>query len=132
MFCPECGIDHHIADREEVAAADRQIALAKIEADRDIKIAQISAGAAKELAETDNALQTARAKGQAEGMETVLGELGGGGGDQVPDAEPEPIEIPEPEPAPDPPADLEPPIVETSRPSSSGSSSGWWAGYPRG
>jgi hypothetical protein len=133
MFCPECGTDHHVADRAAEAAADREVTLAKIEADKVIKVEQIRAGAARDLAETDNALSTARAEGVAEGMETVID--AGAGVDQAAEpgepGEPIVVEAPaaEPEPAA---AELEPPIVETSSssPSSgSSSSSGWWAGY---
>jgi hypothetical protein len=131
MFCPECGTDHHVADRAAEAAADREVTLAKIAADRDIKIAQIGAHSAAELAETDNALEVARAAGKVEGMETVI-ESGAGDGQADELGEPgEPIVVETPAAEPEPAAaELEPPIVETSSPSSSpSSSSGWWAGY---
>jgi hypothetical protein len=131
MFCPECGTDHHVADRAAEAAADREVTLAKIEADKTIKVEQIRAGAARELAETDNALTTARAEGIAEGMETVIdagtsgdqaAELGDGAPIMVdaPAAEPELADV-EPELAP-------PPAPPSSPSPSSSSSAGWWAG----
>lgn len=134
MFCPECGSDHHVADRAAEAAADREVTLAKIAADRDIKIAQITAHAAAEVAETDNALSTARAEGIAEGMETVI-DAGAVDGQAEELAEPgAPIVLEEPPAEPEPAAaDMAPPeVIETSSPSSSSSSAGgWWDGYGR-
>lgn len=134
MFCPECGADHHVADRAAEAAADREVTLAKIQADRDIKIAQITAHSAAELAETDNALRTERAEGVAEGMETALDAATGGAQAEEPGEPGTPIVVesaPPEEPEPIAP-DMAPPIVETSSPSpSSGSAGGWWDGYGR-
>lgn len=130
MFCPECGADHHVADRAAEAAADREVTLAKIAADRDIRIAQITANSAAALAETENALEVAHAEGKVEGMETVIDsaavdgqapELGEPGAPIVVESESEPVAEPEP--------DLAPPLVETSSPRSSSSSDGWWSGY---
>jgi hypothetical protein len=134
-FCPECGIDHHIADREAVAAADREVTLAKIHADRDIKIAQIGASSAAVLAETDNALEVARAEGKVEGMETVIESGGVDGQAAEPGGTGEPIvvESPAAEPVAELEPELAPPVIESSSPSSSSRSSGggWWDGYGR-
>lgn len=133
MFCPECGVDHHTADRIAEAAADREVTLAKIQADRDIKIAQITAHSAAELAETDNALKTERAEGIAEGMETALDAATGGAQAEEPGEPGAPIvvESPAAEEPEAPAADMAPPeVVETSSPRSS-SSGGWWDGYGR-
>lgn len=130
MFCPECGTDHHVADRAAEAAADREVTLAKIEADKTIKVEQIRAGAARELAETDNALTTARAEGIAEGMETVID--AGTGGDQAAelgDGAPIVVDAPAAEPEPEPEPELAPPVAPSSPSSSPSSSAGWWAGY---
>ena len=132
MYCPECGTDHHVADRAAEAAADREVTLAKIQADRDIQIAKITANSAAALAETDNALEVARAKGQVEGMETVIDSAAVGDGQAPELAEPgEPIVVESPaEPEPEPEPDLMPPVVDTSSsPSSRSSSNNWWAGY---
>jgi len=136
MFCPECGADHHVADRAAEAAADREVTLAKIQADRDIKIAQITAHSAAELAETDNALKTERAEGIAEGMETALEVAGGVGQAEEPGEPGEPIVVEAPaaeEPEPAAPDMAPPEVIETSSPSSSSRSSGggWWDGYGR-
>lgn len=133
MFCSECGIDHHVADRQAEAAADREVTLAKIQADRDIKIAQITANSAAALAETDNALEVARAEGQVEGMETVIqsGAVEGQAPEPGEPGEPIVVTAPDPEPVAEPEPDFMPPMAEsTSRPASSRSgSSGWWDGY---
>lgn len=132
MFCPECGADHHIADRAEEAAADREVTLAKITADRDIKIAQINASVTRDVAETENALDTAHAEGVAEGMETALGSAAvDGQADELGEpGDPVVLEVAPPEPEPEPEPDLAPPeLAGTSSPSSSSRSSGWWSGY---
>lgn len=131
MFCPECGADHHVADRAAEAAADREVTLAKINADRDVKIAQINASVARDVAETDNALETAHAEGVAEGMETVLtsAAVDGQAAELAPDGAPIVVETSPPAPVAEPEPELAPPVVETS-PSSPGSSrnSGWIIG----
>jgi hypothetical protein len=132
MFCPECGTDHHVADRAAEAAADREVTLAKIQADRDIKIAQITANSAAALAETENALEVAHAEGKVEGMETVIDSAAVGDGQAPELGEPgEPIVVESPaEPVAEPEPDLAPPVVDTSSsPSSRSSSNNWWAGY---
>lgn len=135
MFCPECGADHHVADRAAEAAADREVTIEKIHADRDIRIAQIEANVRRDVAETENALETAHAEGVAEGMQTVVDAATGDG--QAPELAPDgaPIIVdaaaaaPEPEPEPA----LAPPVVEPSPSSSSRSGgNGWWSGYGRG
>lgn len=91
MFCPECGTDHHAGEREERAIVDREIELAKINADRDIKVARIAAGQARaeletaeEIAEVqaDAAVETAVAE-----AEVIVSAL------EASDVEAEPIEI---------------------------------------
>lgn len=130
MFCTECGADHHIADRAAEAAADREVTMLKIQADRDIKIAQINARSAAELAETDNALRTEHAEGVAEGMGTALDAATGGAQAEEPGEPGAPIMIESPPEEPEAPApDMAPPeVVETSSPRSS-SGGGWWDGY---
>jgi hypothetical protein len=134
MFCPECGADHHVADRAAEAAADREVTLAKIEADKEIKIEQIRAGAARDLAEVDNALKTERAEGIAEGMETALDAATGGAQAEEPGEPGEPVIVETPpaeEPAPTVPDMAPPEVIETSSPSSRSSGGGWWDGYGR-
>ena len=133
MFCPQCGVDHHAGEREAEAVADREVTLAKIQADRDIKIAQITANTARDVAETENAIDTARAEGVAEGMETALGSAAVDGQGAEPGGEPIIVETAEPEPEPEaepgPDADMVPPVIETPEPRRRGGGGGWWDGY---
>ncbi len=76
MFCPDCGIDHHAAERTEAdavkAEADRAVEIARLETKRDIEVARINAGAATAISETEAEADVARAEGIAEGMENVI------------------------------------------------------------
>jgi len=73
MFCPECGVDHHAADREATAAVDREVEIARINAKRDVDVARIGARmnreeleAAEEIAETQADAQVDTAVAEAE------------------------------------------------------------------
>jgi cell envelope opacity-associated protein A len=76
MFCPECGTDHHLAERLEREAekteTDREIELARINAKRDVEIARITAGAAKDVADAEATEEVAHAEGVVDGMHEVL------------------------------------------------------------
>jgi hypothetical protein len=132
MYCPDCGVDHHIGDRKEQAALDREVEIARIQANRDIAVAKVTAHTAVAVAETENEIDTAHAEGIAEGMETAL-ELGTGGqaaelGDT---GAPIVVESPgEPEPEPEPEPDMMPPVVDTAPPARA-AKGGWWDGYGR-
>jgi hypothetical protein len=129
MFCPTCGIDHHVAERAEEQAADRAVELARIEANRDITIAKITANVTRDTADVDQAAELARAEGKAEGMETAID---GAAVDQAPelgDGEPIVVSAPDAEPELEPEPELAPPPAPPSSPSSPSSSAGWWAGY---
>jgi hypothetical protein len=131
MYCPECGTDHHVADRIEQAELDRQVEIERIHANRDIKVAEIGARVAGTLAETENAIDTAKAEGIAEGMETALDAAAGGGQAAEPgDGAPIVVESPAAEPEPEEPEapDMMPPVVDTA-PSPGKKESGWWDGY---
>jgi hypothetical protein len=95
MFCPECGIDHHAAERAEREeaghAADREVELARINRAADVKIAEIQARAASTIAETEAESDVAHAEGVAEGMREVIETV-------APEPEPAPAPAPEAEP----------------------------------
>jgi hypothetical protein len=131
MYCPECGADHHASEREEKLAEQTAVTLAKIEAGKAVEIERIRAGAARDLAEVDNALKTEHAEGIAEGMETALEAAAGGA--QAPEEPGEPIivEAPEEPELGEPEPELAPPPAEPSTPASSERESGWWSGYQR-
>lgn len=96
MFCPECGADHHAAERAEreeaERAADREVEIERLRTKRDIEVARIQASAAKDIAEEEADADLARAEGRAEGMTEV-------------------IEAAAPESAPEPPEDEGPVVV---------------------
>lgn len=114
MFCPECGGDHHEGDRREKSIADREVEIARINAERDVNVARIQArivrnelDTAEVIAETEGEAQVETAAAEA----AVLGEILNATGDQ----EPEPVimntaTVPEPEP--DPTDDAAPPPAE--------------------
>lgn len=125
-FCPDCGTGHECS--AEIAADRTDLAIARVQAERDIELARINAGAAKAIAETEAENSSEHAEGVAEGMETALDAVSGSGDDEPP-ADPvvvqaEADEEPEPEPGPD----NEPPVVEIPDPAPK-SSGGYWAGY---
>lgn len=137
-YCPNCGDPHVCAN--EVAGADgqTQITLARIEADRDVRIAElgaqasaVAAEAAVEIAADEAEVTAARARGEADGMETAIAELSGADVlvDQADEpgleAELEAVDGAELEPAgaaaPMPPVDAAPPRAPKR--------AGWWDNY---
>jgi hypothetical protein len=100
MYCPDCGVDHHAAERlereTEQAAVDRDIELARINAKRDVEIARLQAGAAADVAAAAAAEEVAHADGVVDGVRKVL----------------ETQQPPAPEPEPEPPVVLNAPIVD--------------------
>lgn len=115
MYCPECGLDHHAAERAEAEEvqriADREVEIERLRTKRDIEVARITAGAAKDIAEEEAGADLAHAEGRAEGMEDVIDAVAGGGNDEPP-AEPEPLVIDAPEPGPAVDDDAPPPAEE--------------------
>lgn len=128
-FCPDCGMDHHIADREVAAAADREVEITRLNTRRDIEVARITANAAKDISETEAETGTARAEGQVEGMETVLETISGGGEAGEGGEPPVIVEAPDPEPEPEPDPDVAPPPADPAPAPRGNKSRGWWDGY---
>lgn len=132
MFCPDCGIDHHAGDRAQKAELDREVEIARINANRDIEVAKVTARTAVAVAETDNAVTAAHAEGKAEGMETAIeGGAVDGQGDELAepgDGIPVIVESQSPSEEPPPGPDLAPPVIEVPSPRRS-SGGGWWDGY---
>lgn len=126
-FCPDCGNPHECT-AEQAGAEKAEVAIEKLRTNRDIEVARIGASASRDIAETEAESGTAHAEGIAEGMETALDAVTGGGepdGGQLPvvvegggDPEPEPEETPDVPPPPD---------VPEPEPEPYGS--GWWDGY---
>lgn len=120
MFCPECGVDHHADDREVQAAADREVEIARIHAERDIKVAQISARDSRDWNETRVEVAAIEAEAEVESaaaeatvIATILDNDSDSGQEQEPvifDAPP--AELPELDPT----DDAAPPPVEDHEP----------------
>lgn len=114
MFCPECGADHHAEDREAQAAVDREIEIARIHAERDIRVAQISARQDRDWNETRVEVAEIEATADVESAAaeaTVVATILGSDGDQ--DQEPLIIDAPPiSEPEPDPTDDAAPPPID--------------------
>lgn len=113
MFCPECGTDHHagdvIEDESPVTVVDNtvtpaEVEIARINAERDIKLARIAAG--MQDAERDE--QLARAEGKADALEQIVTP-------PEPDPEPDPVVIDAP-PVDDTPDDAPPPTEGSPAP----------------
>jgi hypothetical protein len=113
MYCPNCG---HNIDGPAVPAEPAEpteVILARIQADRDIAVARLEAGARR--AEQDSAETIARVEAAAD-IETAeaVAEIIAADDEPEPEAagEPEPVVIveespPEPEPAEEPPPEIE-------------------------
>lgn len=122
-FCPDCGTPHEC----EAFEADKSaVTIARINADRDVKLAEIGARAGVKIAETEAEHSADFAEGKAEGLETAIG------GDE-PDPEPEGGEIvvdtsEEAEPEADPEPEGEPEVVEVPDPAQP-KRGGYWGAY---
>jgi len=126
-----CGVHHEgeaeteavaeVAAVEEITRADVEIA--RINADKEIRLAKIAAG----IAESETQIEAAHAEGRAEGMQDALDAV-------APDPEPvAPVIVDAPEPDPEPVVDpLAPPVMDSSpehekpKRSSHGMSRGWF------
>lgn len=122
--CPDCGLIHGAEVVEEVAETavpEAAVAIAEIEADRDVKLAKIDA----EVAESDTSVRLAAVEGEMRGMRDMLSRL------MPPEPEPEPEPIPvvvEPAPEPDPVVEsgaVPPPVVEPA-PRGGKKANAWW------
>lgn len=72
-FCENCGAERHEAAEPEVVVEaehteSADVEIARITADRDVKIAKISAG----MVETETAVELAHAEGVTEGLEATV------------------------------------------------------------
>lgn len=124
-YCPDCGTPHEC--EAENGREKSEVAIVRLQTQRDIEVARINAAAAKTIAETEAENSSDRAEGIAEGMETALDAVAGG--PEEPEGEPIVVEAePDGEPEPEPGPDNEPPVVEVSEPAAP-RSRGWWDGY---
>lgn len=109
MFCPECGQDHHAGERQETAALDREVEIARINRKADIEIARIQAGSVRAEADADVDIAEVEAVSGVEAAEAVadaLTEIAA-----PPEPEPAPTIVVEPEPEPEPEPEIEPEVM---------------------
>jgi hypothetical protein len=124
-YCAECGTPHECP--AEIAADRTELAVAKVQAERDIRLAEIAARAGVKIAETEAEHSADHAEGVAEGMETALDAVTGGS-EAEPAGEPIVIEDSDPEPEPEPEPGNSPPVIDVPEPKTP-ARSGWWDGY---
>ncbi len=122
--CPTCGLEHAVetAVVPDVATAAADVEIAQIEAERDIKLAKITAEAIDNEQETE----IARLRGELAGLRELVERVA----PPPPEPDPEPVPVviapPDPEPVDEPPAVEAPPPVETAPPRSSKKQNPWW------
>lgn len=127
-YCPDCGTPHECS--AEIAADRTELAIAKVQAERDIKLAEIGARAGVKIAETEAEHDASRAEGEAAGMETAIEALTGNADEGEPVGEPIVVEAAaddDAEAEAEVEDDVTPPVVvpEPAAPRPSG----WWDGY---
>jgi len=80
-YCPGCGtklereIEHaeeHESEEQTEQITDSAVRIAEIEANKEVKIAQIQAGIVEHTAEVEQAADLAHAEGLAQGLETAI------------------------------------------------------------
>lgn len=128
MYCPTCGIDHHaepVAEPEPVVVVDdtvtpAEVEIARIQAERDVKLAKIQAGVTETVVEAENS----HAEAKAEILDDLLTP------EPEPEAEPVIVVDAEAEAAPEEPAEEAPPEVDDAEPAAAGNRrdhrSVWW------
>jgi len=126
-YCPHCGNEVDtlpgaaaVEDREPV-----EVTLARIEAEKAITIAKLSARESREWNESREAIAETEADAQVEAV-TAIAEIITAENEPEPEAEPAPEPIVIEAPAPEPEPDNAPPPVEHHAPRKSG---GWWDNY---
>jgi hypothetical protein len=124
-YCPECGTGHECETASVLDPETAAVRIARLETARDIRIAEINAGAVKHVAEVGAESEAEHAEGVVEGLELAAGGLE----PEAAEGEPIAVSIPEesPEPAGEPAADMEPPVVDIPEPANR--NPGWWDAY---
>lgn len=137
-YCPHCGgeVEHAVetaGPAEEVVSAEVEIA--RINAERDVKVAQIAARQDKDWNETrleETKVEAEAEVASAEATAEVVGEIiaaEAGAGDGQEDGEPPVVvEVTEPEGDPEPVAPAPPQLAEPTEPETK-KAPGWWDAY---
>lgn len=127
-YCPNCGTGHECSVTGEL---DRTaVELMRLQTNRDIEVARLSAGAAKHIADVEAENSAEHAEGVAEGMETALEAVSGGGAEDAGEPEGDPIVIDDGTDAEDVTEaedDITPPVVVPD--AGPAKPAGWWSGY---
>lgn len=128
--CPECGLGHE-APLAEPAAAPLVVEADPGPNENDVKIAEVEAAAAVELAELDAAARNVeleaeleRVRGELAGVKETLATL------TAPPPAPDPVPVVVPAPAPDPEPVAPPPPGPAGPPPAEKKSGGWASAYP--
>lgn len=127
-LCPDCGLEHgdaQVAVAETEPIAEASVEVARIEAERDVTIARLSAKTEREVSENDLQGRIAELEGQLVGMAATLATLAPT--QPMTEEEPTPVIVdePEPEPAMPEPVAAAPPVVDEP-PARRKKSNPWW------
>lgn len=130
-YCPDCGTPHECTT-EQRDADKTEVTLARIAADRDIRIAEIGARVERHVADVEAEHSSEHAEGVTEGMTTVLEAVNGGGDLDDPDGDAgDPVVVTADadgdEDGEDADDDVAPPVVVPDPEPKA--ASGWWSGY---
>lgn len=123
-YCQACGTGHE-CEAEESGGEKAEVAIARLETNRDIEVARLTSAAGVKIADSEATHAAAHAEGMEEGIGAVL--------DAATPAAPEtagpPVVISSADPAePEAVPDLTPPEVITP-PAEETGGAGWWDGY---
>src|SRR5579862_2802116 len=101
-YCPSCGTGHE-CDSEEGGREKAEVAITRLETNRDIEVARINAAAGVQIADSEAVQAAAHAEGVVEGAEAVIDAASPETivVEDGPGPAAEPVE-PEPEPEPEP------------------------------
>jgi hypothetical protein len=114
-YCPYCGVGHGGESEQEAApivvedntVTPAEVEIARINADKEIRLAKIAAGVLDQERDED----LARAEGRAEGMAEAIDTL-------TPDPDPVPVMVDSPAPEPEAEPDVAPPPPVSDVPAS--------------
>lgn len=124
-YCPECGNPHECAAEVVIDAEAEETKRVRIQADRDIEIARLQAGAAKAIAATEAESEAAHLEGVIEGVELATDP---GEPDPAEGGDPIVVQVDAGDQDTDEVDVEEPPEVEPI-PEPAGKPKGWWDNY---
>ena len=128
-YCVDCGIDHHAEEREAAKSlGEIELAIKRLEVNRDIELARINAGVIRDTAVAEAEAAEEHAEGVEEGLAAAVDAMTP---DMPETEEPAPVVIhdgglPEGEPALD---VAPPPVMVADDHDEEPKKAGWWDGY---